>query len=525
MLDKGVFETLKAIDLSTTYVLIRHINSLMFTKCKFDAKGFFVKWKARLAARGDRQDESLFGNGGSSPTANLLSINTLLSIATTHKMIIWTSDVPGAYLHADLEEIIIMRLPKSCTNIWLDIIGIPESERYLYTKNGYAYVRLRKALYGLIQSSLLWYENITATLRDFGFESCINDPCIFQQSFNGNPYYIGLYVDDLIHICSDVAIRDKIANMLVDRYGSMDHHFGNQLSFLSISILVDFKNDRLIMDQDEYVRKFLESIDDDCGSKLQQYPTPATFEKDINGSNEMELASLEIASKYRSYLMSIMLVALRTRPDVLFATSVLSSKASRPTINDWNLLVYLIGYLRAFPTLQIIYTSSNQSRSNWNKVELYIDASWCLYSDAKGQSGCILKLFGNTIMFKTSKQTIVTKSSTESEIVAVDDYLPYGIWLMNLLRELGQEYECGLIVYQDNTSGVKIINKGHGNFKRTKHFINKFYWIKQFVDDGSVEFKYLATDDMIADFFTKSITGLKFYTFIGNMIDPNLKGG
>jgi hypothetical protein len=72
---------------------------------------------------------------------------------------------------------------------------------------------------------------------------------------------------------------------------------------------------------------------------------------------------------------------------------------------------------------------------------------------------------------------------------------------------------------------VKIINKGHGNFKRTKHFINKFYWIKQFVDDGSVEFKYLATNDMIADFFTKSITGLKFYTFIGNMIDPNLKGG
>ncbi len=193
----------------------------MFTKCKFDAKGFFVKWKARLAARGDQQDESLFGNGGSSPTANLLSINTLLSIATTHKMIIWTSDVPGAYLHADLEEIIIMRLPKSCTNIWLDIIGIPESERYLYTKNGYAYVRLRKTLCGLIQSSLLWYENITATLRDFGFESCINDPCIFQQSFNGNPYYIGLYVDDLIHICS-VLMKLSVIKLLICWWIDMD---------------------------------------------------------------------------------------------------------------------------------------------------------------------------------------------------------------------------------------------------------------------------------------------------------------
>ncbi len=84
-------------------------------------------WKARLAGCGNEQLEETFGAGRSSPTANMLSINTLLCLGLKKKMVIQTSDVPGAYLHADLDEIVIMRLPKSCTIIWLKILEIPES--------------------------------------------------------------------------------------------------------------------------------------------------------------------------------------------------------------------------------------------------------------------------------------------------------------------------------------------------------------------------------------------------------------
>ncbi len=70
-----------------------------------------------------------------------------------------------------------MRLPKSCTTIWLKILEIPESE--WYTKKDHVFVRLKKALYGLVQSSLLWFEHISSTLAGMGFESCINDPVCF----------------------------------------------------------------------------------------------------------------------------------------------------------------------------------------------------------------------------------------------------------------------------------------------------------------------------------------------------------
>ena len=97
----------------------------------------------------------MFGVERSSPTANMISVNCLLSIGVSKQMVIYTSDVPGAYLHADLDETIIMRLPRSCTTIWLTLLGIPEEAWYLWIIDGYVHVKLKKALYGLVQSSLL----------------------------------------------------------------------------------------------------------------------------------------------------------------------------------------------------------------------------------------------------------------------------------------------------------------------------------------------------------------------------------
>ena len=489
----------------------------MFTKCKFDAQGFFTKWKARLAGCGNEQLEETFGAGRSSPTANMLSINTLLCLGLKKKMVIWTSDVPGAYLHADLEE--IMRLPKSCTVIWLKIMEIPESEWNLYTKKGHVFVRLKNALYGLVQSSLLWFKHISSTLAEMGFESCINDPCVFRRSFGEFPYYIALYVDDLLHVCESIEIRDIVADQLTSKYGVMDHHFGNQLSFLSMSILVNRDSDEIILDQDAYVMKFLETVDENCGKILQQYPATA----DIINVNETETLDGKSALTYRSYVMSILFVAIRTRPDVLLAIGVLSSNLNSPTKASWIALDHLIGYLRAHQSFKITYRWKEEQLYYQNRVVMYIDASWHFHSDGKGQSGCVIKIFGNSVFFRTSKQHVVTKSSTESEIVAVDDFLPYGIWISNLLRELNVDYGGSIVVFQDNTSGVKIIEKGHGNFKRTKHFLNKFYWIKQYVDDGTVEFVYLPTENMIADLFTKVISGYLFYVFVYGIMNSSLE--
>ena len=188
---------------------------------------------------------------------------------------------------------------------------------------------------------------------------------------------------------------------------------------------------------------------------------------------------------------------------------MLSTKASSPTIMDWKNLSKLICYLWTNSMVVINYSKLAQ-----NKIELFIDASWSLYEDSKGQTGGLIKIYGNTIMFRSTKQSIVTLSSTESEIVGVSDFLTYGIWLSRFVTELGIDIQVPISVYQDNISGVKIMNKQHGNFKRTKHFINKYEWIKQHVDSGIIKFIYLPTQHMLADVFTKPIIGYLYYVLL-----------
>ena len=320
-----------------------------------------------------------------------------------------------------------------------------------------------------------------------------------------------------MHASPHETLSNEIANQLTARYGSMEHNFNTNLSFLSMNIVYDKLNGVLTIDQDAYMTKFLDSIGEKHDIELQQYPSIDNIMFDQVVEEDSRVLDKEKSSLYRTYLMVLMYCALRVRADIQFVIVFLASYMQKPTVNAWESLMKVIGYLLHNPTMKIIYTRNENGEygsGNTAIIESYIDASWCLDKNARGQSGLVLKIDGNTILQRSCKQKIVTKSSTEAEIVAVDDYLPYSLWVLALSEELNLKLKRPIIIYQDNQSGVRIMEKGHGNFKRTKHFINRYYWIKQFVDDGSIIFNYIPTTSMIADILTKPIIGHMFYLLI-----------
>ena len=58
---------------------------------------------------------------------------------------------------------------------------------------------------------------------------------------------------------------------------------------------------------------------------------------------------------------------------------------------------------------------------------------------AKGHGGIIMTFGGTIVATKSFKMKLVTKSSTESEIVAVEESVPYVLWILTLLDNLGLE--------------------------------------------------------------------------------------
>jgi hypothetical protein len=139
------------------------------------------------------------------------------------------------------------------------------------------------------------------------------------------------------------------------------------------------------------------------------------------------------------------------------------------------------------------------------KLEGYIDASFGCHHDGKSHSGLVVKLGESTILTGSTKQKIVTKSSTEAELVALSDYLPRIEWIEEFLA--GQGYVFGApVVYQDNTSTIALVRDGGGKY-RSKHMRTRQAGVKEKVDNKTIELKHLPTERMIADTLTKPLQG------------------
>ena len=116
-------------------------------------------------------------------------------------------------------------------------------------------------------------------------------------------------------------------------------------------------------------------------------------------------------------------------------------------------------------------------------------------------------------MSTSKKQRLNTKSSTEAELVAVDDMMAQIIWTRNFLLEQGFDLK-GNIVYQDNQSAILLEKNGTASSsKRTRHINIRFFFVKDRVDAGELSIEYCPTDKMVADFFTKPLQGEKFLSF------------
>jgi len=134
-----------------------------------------------------------------------------------------------------------------------------------------------------------------------------------------------------------------------------------------------------------------------------------------------------------------------------------------------------------------------------------------VHSDTSKHTGVVIKLFGSLVFAKSGKQRIVTKSSTEAELVALDEAATFVPWIYEFAEELKINVVVPCIIYQDNQSTIKLAIKGSGCFKRNKHILNRYFWVHRLIDIGAVRLDYLPTEKMIADILTKPVTGDQFF--------------
>jgi hypothetical protein len=117
------------------------------------------------------------------------------------------------------------------------------------------------------------------------------------------------------------------------------------------------------------------------------------------------------------------------------------------------------------------------------------------------------------MMAISKKQKLNTRSSTEAELVAVDDAMTLILWTKLFLQAQGYRIDKN-ILYQDNKSTILLAKNGKkSSSKRTRALNIRYFFVTDQVEKGNLSIEYCPTDDMVADFMTKPLSGAKFRKF------------
>jgi hypothetical protein len=474
------------------------IPSSLFCTQKFLSDGRPDKFKARLVAGGHRQERSLYDEAKhlSSPTVKSQSVLMVAAIAATERRKVATLDVKGAYLNATLTRVkVFMRIEPRLATI---ISQLDKSYKHFIGTKGDLVVELNKALYGCVESARAWYNMLSEYLFSIGFRANPHDLCVFNRdSATGVQTTLTVHVDDLFVTSKDAKDLAKVLNQIDKRFPGCTIHEKGPYNYVGMTFDFDSSPSQVCVSQVKLINELLAEVGTVVGRS-----TPAGDSLFTIPDGALQLAQKE-KEAFHSRVAKILYLAKHSRPDLLTGVSFLTTRVREPTEADAAKLSRLIGYLQSTRHIPL------RLNARAMRPLVYVDASFAVHPKMLSHTGMMIAIGDGAVFAKSSKQKLVTKSSTEAELVGLSDALGYAIWTRNWMIAQGHK-DHPTILYQDNQSTIVLAHKGQTSAERTRHINIRYFFIKDRIENGEVVVKYLSTNEMTADGLSKPLQGRKF---------------
>jgi len=159
-------------------------------------------------------------------------------------------------------------------------------------------------------------------------------------------------------------------------------------------------------------------------------------------------------------------------------------------------------YLKGTIDMGILYDGSVKNAC----LQGYSDADYAGDLDTRrSTSGYLFLLANGAVTWGSSRQRTVSLSTTEAEYIAACESVKEGIWLTQLMNDIGYERLDPLTINIDNQSAIKLI-KNPEFHKRSKHIDIRYHFIREKFMSGLINVEYVASKDQIADILTKILS-------------------
>ena len=512
--DRVVFKPIKIEDL-TDVERRRAMESLIFITEKKDGR-----IKARTCANGSTQREYTERDEAASPTALTESHLITAVIDAKQGRDVMTADIPNAFVQTEIEnklngERTIMKIRGQLVDMLVDIAPHEYQEFVRFEgTHKVLYVRMIKALYGMLQSSLLYYKKFRKDLEEIGFEINPYDPCVANRIIKGKQQTVTWHVDDLKSSHVDPKINDEFLTWLKTKYasdkiGEIKAVRGCKHDYLAMTL--DFSLPGVLqVDMSSYVDRMIVEFPETISGTTKCPWTENLFRVDETSPKLPE----EKARIFHTFVMKGMFLCKRARQDLLPGIVFLTTRVKEPTQQDWKKLVKLLNYLKATKN-EIVKMSADDTQT----IKWFVDSSFAAHKDMRSHTGAVMTLGNGAIISDSTKQKVNARSSTESEMIAADDMISKILWTKRFLEAQGHQVKAN-IVYQDNSSAMKLEMNGKASSgKRTRHFDIKFFYITDLIKRKEMEVRFCPTDEMVADYMTKPLVGSKFNEFRKTIMD------
>ncbi|KAK2972925.1 hypothetical protein RJ640_015640 [Escallonia rubra] len=316
---------------------------------------------------------------------------------------------------------------------------------------------------------------------------------VFYRKSNDGVILLVVYVDDIVITGDDCTGITSLKKFLQTKFHTKD--LGQLKYFLGIEVTRSKKG--IFLSQRKYVLDLLVETGK-AGAKPCNTPmNPSVHLTKDDGDR------LDDPEKYRR-LVGKLNYLIVTRPDIAYAVSTVSQFMSEPTVKHWAALEQILCYLKGAPGLGLLYSNHGHSY-----IECFSDADWAGSKlDRKSTTGYCVFVGGNLVSWKSKKQSVVSRSSAESEYRAMAQSTCEVMWICHLLEEISLKPPLPAKLWCDNQAARHIASNPVYH-ERTKHIEVDCHFIREKIQENLISTSYVKTGEQLGDILTKSLNGTR----------------
>jgi hypothetical protein len=176
---------------------------------------------------------------------------------------------------------------------------------------------------------------------------------------------------------------------------------------------------------------------------------------------------------------------------------------SNPGIDHWHAIERVMRYLCGTMSYGIHYSGHPAV------LEGYSDSNWISDVDELyATSGYVFTLGGGAVSWRSCKQTILTRSTMEAELTALDTATVESQWLRELLSDLPvvEQPIPAILINCDNQTVIVKVNNSKDNAKSSRHVRRRLFSVRKLRNSGVITVTYIRTERNLADPFTKGLS-------------------